>query len=67
MKRILCSLILFTPTSLSFTASGGEEITLTGKGCGATCCLKIAEECQSVLSVDKDGKKTTYFIEQNEL
>jgi len=67
MKRILSSLLLVSLTSFSFAASGGKEITLTGKGCCAKCCLKIADECQNVLSVEKDGKKTTYFIAQNDL
>ena len=52
---------------LAFAASGGKEITLTGKGCCAKCCLKVAEECQNVLSVEKDGKKTTYYIVQNDI
>lgn len=47
--------------------SGGKEITLSGKACCAKCCLKKADACQTVLSVEKDGKKTLYWIADNDV
>jgi hypothetical protein len=66
-KSILSSLLILAFTGLVFAASGGKEITLTGKGCCAKCCLKTAEECQNALTVEKDGKKTTYYFVQNDV
>lgn len=63
----LSALIALSLSGLSFAASGGKEITLTGKVCCAKCCLKTADECQNVLTVEKDGKKTTYYLVQNEV
>jgi hypothetical protein len=53
-------------TSAAFAAEGGKEITIEGKGCCPKCCLKKADECGLAVSVDKDGKKTTYFVVENE-
>ncbi|KAF0177322.1 MAG: Uncharacterized protein FD161_2550 [Limisphaerales bacterium] len=56
--------------ALAFNAaaeSKGKTITLSGKGCCAKCCLKETETCQNVLTVEKDGKKTKYYLVQNEV
>lgn len=68
MKQLSLTLLLALGlTGFSFAASGGKEITLTGKMCCAKCCLKTADECQNVLAVEKDGKKTTYYLIQNDV
>jgi hypothetical protein len=48
-------------------ADSGKEITVEGKGCCAKCCLKVATECQDAVTVEKDGKKTTYFLADNDV
>ncbi len=67
-KAILAITALFglalTP---AFAESKGKEITLSGKACCAKCCLKTATECQTVLAVEKDGKKTTYYLADNDV
>lgn len=66
MKRIsLIALLAFA--GIAFAASGGKEITLTGQVACAKCCLKTAEECENVLTVEKEGKKTVYQIVQNDV
>lgn len=68
MKHLsLSALIALALTGFSFAASGGKEITLTGQVACAKCCLKTADECQNVLTVEKNGKKTVYQIVQNEV
>jgi len=66
-QTILSSILVLALSAIASAASGGKEITLTGKMCCAKCCLKTADECQNVLSVEKDGKKTTYHLVQNEI
>lgn len=68
MKTLL--LAAFAAVALAFTAaaeSKGKTITLAGKGCCAKCCLKEADACQNVLTVEKDGKKTKYYLVQNDV
>lgn len=70
MKLIVSSLALFAACSLSSNAlaeSAGKEITVEGKGCCAKCCLKIATECQDAITVEKNGKKTTYLLPDNDI
>src|SRR6516165_9940691 len=70
MKKFLSSsaaLAMFLSLSTSGFAAGGKEITVEGKGCCAKCCLKVATECQDAVSVEKDGKKTTYFLADNDV
>lgn len=45
--------------------SGGKEITIHGKGMCAKCCLKEGDTCQNVVQVEKDGKKTSYYLVDN--
>jgi len=50
-----------------FAASGGKEITLEGTAQCAKCVLKEGTECQTVLTVEKNGKKTTYYLAKNDV
>ncbi len=70
MKKSL--FVVFTVAGLAFgllstalAESGKKEITLNGKGCCAKCCLKEADSCQNVVQVEKDGKKTTFYLVDN--
>jgi hypothetical protein len=69
MKNIILTLIAcagFTLTA-AFAESKSKEITLSGKACCAKCCLKTATECETVLTVEKDGKKTNYYLAKNDV
>jgi Family of unknown function (DUF6370) len=44
-----------------------KEITITGDAKCGKCALKETEKCQNVIQVDKDGKKTTYYIVENDV
>ena len=39
-----------------------KEITITGEGKCGKCALKETEKCQNVVVVEKEGKKTTYYL-----
>ncbi len=72
MKKLLTSTFAAAAliTALAFNAaaeSKGKTITLAGKGCCAKCCLKESDTCQNVLTVEKDGKKTKYYLVQNDV
>ena len=72
MKKLFISLLTVTAVAFLLVSSAtaeskGKTLTLSGKGCCAKCCLKEAETCQNVLTVEKDGKKTKYYLVQNEV
>jgi hypothetical protein len=70
MKNLLspsAALALLLGLCSSALAAGGKEITVEGKGCCAKCCLKVATDCQDAVTVEKDGKKTTYFLVDNDV
>ena len=45
----------------------GKEITITGDAKCGKCAMKETEKCQNVIQVDKDGKKATYYLVQNDV
>jgi hypothetical protein len=72
MKPLLVPLA--TAVAMAFLAStslraesAGKEITLKGKGMCAKCCLKQGDACENVVEVEKDGKKTTYHLADNQV
>lgn len=72
MKKLLTTTLAATTLilALAFNAtaeSKGKSITLSGKGCCAKCCLKETDACQNVLTVEKEGKKTKYYLVQNDV
>ena len=72
MKKLLLTTIAAVAltaglVSNALAESKGKTITLSGKGCCAKCCLKEADTCQNVLTVEKDGKKTKYYLVQNDV
>lgn len=67
-KQILTLLTLLGLASLpAFAESKGKEITLSGTAQCAKCNLKEAAECQTVLTVEKNGKKTNYYLAANDV
>jgi hypothetical protein len=60
----LLILALATP---AFAAEKAKEITIKGEAKCAKCALKEADKCQNVVQVEKSGKKTTYYLVQNEV
>ena len=47
-------------------ADEGKKVTIEGEGLCGKCALKETPECQNVVTVEKDGKKTKYYLEKNE-
>lgn len=68
MKKIIITLVAITGLAIGALAeSKGKEITINGKGCCAKCCLKETDKCQNAVTVEKDGKKTTYYLVENDV
>ena len=44
-----------------------KEITISGTGLCAKCELKETKTCQNAVQVEKDGKKTTYYLAENKV
>ena len=44
-----------------------KERTITGDAKCGKCALKETDKCQNVIQVEKDGKKTTYYLVQNDV
>ena len=61
---LLAVAVLFSGLTLAFAA---EEITITGDAVCAKCALKETKTCQNTITVEKDGKKTTYYLEKNKV
>ena len=51
----------------AFAEDKGKEITITGEGKCGKCALKETEKCQNVVQVEKDGKKSTYYLVENDV
>ena len=68
-KTLILSLSLGGLFLLAATTANAEDkkVTLKGEGQCAKCALKKADSCQNTVTVEKAGKKTTYFIEQNDV
>ena len=69
MKNQLLTLIalLGLVSVPAFAESKGKEITVKGEAQCAKCNLKEATECQTVLTVEKNGKKTNYYLAKNDV
>lgn len=52
-------------TGLSLVVRAAEEKTISGEGQCAKCSLKETKTCQNVIVTETDGKKVTYYLEQN--
>jgi hypothetical protein len=58
--------VLFSGLSLLRAADEGKKETIKGEALCGKCALKETKECQNVVIVTKDGKKTNYYLEKNE-
>jgi hypothetical protein len=73
MKKLILTgvagLMLFGLAIPSFAAEEGsaKEQTVKGEAKCAKCSLKEADKCQTVIQTEKDGKKTTYYLADNDV
>jgi len=58
--------LLITGLSALQADEAGKKVTIEGDGVCGKCALKEAPTCVNVVIVNKDGKKTKYFLEKNE-
>ena len=67
MRKLLAALLVtLTCTSLSLAATADTK-TITGEGKCAKCSLKETAKCQNVIEVTEDGKKTVYYMADNQV
>lgn len=70
MKKMCGSLFaaIFLAAAFNLSAeSAGKEITIKGEGKCAKCVLHETDACQNVVqATNKEGKKTTYYLVQND-
>lgn len=59
-------LALATPTQAADQAAG-KPITITGEAKCAMCQLKESDKCQTVIQTEKDGKKISYYLTDNDV
>ncbi len=65
MRKSVSFLFVFafsSVMSLSLLAAD-KEVKLEGKGQCAKCSLGVADKCQNVLVLKKDGKDVTYYLD----
>ncbi len=63
MKKFLIAAAVVI--ALSFSANAKDkELSINGDGCCAKCTLKDkdATSCQNTVTVEKEGKKTIYYL-----
>ena len=69
LKSIVAGLLLFaiaTPP-MAMAAAEDKAETIKGEGKCGKCALKETDKCQNVIQVEKDGKKTTYYLVDNKV
>jgi RecG-like helicase len=67
-KLIPAVAIIVLSMALSSTAfAKGKEVTITGEGQCAKCALHESKSCQNTITVEAQGKKTTYYLAQNKV
>lgn len=47
-------------------ADDGKKVKIEGEALCAKCALSETKDCQNVVTVEKEGKKTKYYLEKNE-
>ena len=62
----VAALALLAWVSPSFAADSKKEVTITGEGKCAKCEMHEADKCQNVIVTEKNGKKETYYLAQND-
>lgn len=65
MRKLFSFLFVFAVSSVMAVSAfaAGKDVKLEGEGQCAKCSLGIADKCQNVLVVTKDGKSTNYFLD----
>ena len=58
---------LFLAATAVRTLAADATVTITGKGVCAKCTLHETKTCQSVIQVEKDGKKVNYYLVDNDV
>jgi hypothetical protein len=66
LKSIVAGLLMLAVVTPTFADEGGKSVTITGEGKCGKCALNETAKCQNVIQVEKDGKKITYYLAQNE-
>lgn len=66
MKNSWKALLITGLTVFTLTAGGDKVQTLTGKAECAKCSLGKTDKCQMALTVNENGKDTTYLVENND-
>ncbi len=67
LKSLVAGLLMLAVVTPTFAEEGGKPVTLKGEGKCGKCGLKETDKCQNVIQVEKNGKKTTYYLVQNDV
>ena len=59
--------LAFATPALADDKDAGKEITIKGDAKCGKCALKETAKCQNVIQAEKDGKKVTYYLVQNDV
>jgi hypothetical protein len=64
MRKIISFVAVFAFSSAMALSAMAEakDVKIEGEGQCAKCSLAIADKCENVLVVEKDGTKTNYFL-----
>src|SRR6185295_19750638 len=65
LKSVVGGLLMIAVATPAFAADAKSE-TIKGEGKCGKCALKETKECQNTITVEKDGKKTTYYLVDKE-
>ena len=64
----LLLLAIATPTFAAEKEKGKDKtVTITGEGKCGKCALHETEKCHNVIVAEKNGKKVTYYLTQNDV
>ena len=63
----IVALTLASATPAFAADKEAKSKTITGTGLCAKCSLKETAECQNAIQVEKNGKKTTYYLADNQV
>ncbi len=66
-KRLIAGIAALVVLATATPSFADEEIKVTGEAKCAKCALKEADQCQTVIETDKEGKKVTYYLADNPL
>src|SRR5688572_22834326 len=69
LKSIVAGLLMLAVATppLAMAAADEKAETIKGEGKCAKCALKETKECQNAIQVEKEGKKTTYYLVENKV